>query len=114
MKHKFIEISKYTGFALAEEDADLADEIPEYNYPEESQAFDFEADVSRMLDIVINSLYQNKDVFLRELISNSQDAIDKARFLSIKQPDILDAKEELEVRISSDPIERTITTAYEI
>jgi len=101
------------GFALAEEvetaDVDVADEIPEYNYPEESDAYDFEADVSRMLDIVVNSLYQNKDVFLRELISNSQDAIDKARFLSIKNPAILDTKEELEVRISSDPIERTIT-----
>jgi len=91
------------------EDAAPEESAPEYNYPEESKAHDFQADVSRMLDIVINSLYQNKDVFLRELISNSQDAIDKARFLSIKKPDILDAKEELEVRVSADPVERTIT-----
>ena len=48
-------------------------------------------------------------MFLRELVSNSQDAIDKARFLSIKNPAILDSKEELEVRIKSDPKEGTIT-----
>ena len=101
---------KYIGVALAETaENDVADEIPEYSYPEESKAYDFQADVSRMLDIVVNSLYQNRDVFLRELISNSQDAIDKARFLSIKKPEILNSKEDLEVRISSDPIERTIT-----
>ena len=83
---------KYTGVALAEEN-EVSDEIPEYNYPEESKSYDFEADVSRMLDIVVNSLYQNRDVFLRELISNSQDAIDKARFISIKKPEILNSKQ---------------------
>jgi len=92
---------------IAEED--ITEETSEYTYPEESKSFDFEADVSRMLDIVVNSLYQNKDIFLRELISNSQDAIDKARFLSIKNPNILDAKEELDVRIVADPVAKTIT-----
>ena len=51
--------------------------------PENAESFAFEAEVSRMLDIVVNSLYQNKDVFLRELISNASDALDKTRYESI-------------------------------
>ena len=71
----------------------ISDEIQEYNYPDESKSYDFGVDVSRMLGIVVNSLYQNRDVFLCELISNSQDAIDKARFISIKKREILNSKE---------------------
>jgi heat shock protein beta len=45
--------------------------------------FNFNADVSRLMDIIINSLYTKKEVFLREIISNASDALDKARFLGI-------------------------------
>jgi hypothetical protein len=55
--------------------------------PESAQKFAFEAEVHKMLDIVVNSLYQNKEVFLRELISNASDALDKIRFLLITDPD---------------------------
>lgn len=99
------------GFALAEETTTPeTPETPEnITIPDDSESFAFEAEVSRMLDIVINSLYQNKDVFLRELISNASDALDKVRFLSIEQPDILKDKEDLEVRIQYDEEEHTVT-----
>ena len=63
----------------------------------------------RVLDIVVNSLYTNKDVFLRELISNASDALDKIRFLSITKPELLDGKKELEIRISYDADSNTLT-----
>lgn len=50
---------------------------------EETEKYSFESNVSRVMDIIINSLYSNKDVFLRELISNAADACDKKRFLSL-------------------------------
>lgn len=98
---------------VAEEEA-VASEAPPaeaepYAYPEKSEEYEFQAEVNKMLDIVVNSLYQNKDVFLRELISNAQDALDKIRFLSIENPKFLDDKEELEVRISYDKDEKSIS-----
>jgi heat shock protein beta len=103
--------SKNNGFSLAEEEPVEKEEpkVEPYAFPDDSTPYEFEADVSRMLDIVVNSLYQNKDVFLRELISNAQDAMDKVRFLSIENPAILEGKEELEVKISSEPEEKTVT-----
>lgn len=50
---------------------------------EKKENFNFNADVSRLMDIIINSLYTKKEVFIRELISNASDALDKARFLSV-------------------------------
>jgi hypothetical protein len=62
-------------------------------------AFEYEAEVHKMLDIVINSLYTNKDIFLRELISNASDALDKIRFLSVTKPEMLGDTKDLEVKV---------------
>ena len=48
------------------------------------EKFNFNVEVTRMMDIIINSLYQNKEVFIRELISNASDSCDKTRFLAAK------------------------------
>ena len=80
-----------------------------YEPPANAESFQFEAEVNRMLDIVVNSLYTNKDVFLRELISNASDALDKIRFLGVTKPELLADKEELEVRIEYDEDSKTLT-----
>jgi len=101
----------FDGFAYADEITDTSSTANVDVEAVDTEKFEFEADVSRVLDIVVNSLYQNKDVFLRELISNASDAIDKARFLAIQKPGVLGDKSELEVRISYDEEARTLTVS---
>ena len=69
----------------------------------------FQAEVKQLLHLMIHSLYGNKEIFLRELISNASDACDKLRFDSVANPSLLENDPDLKVRITVDPGERTIT-----
>ena len=57
----------------------------------------FEAEVGRVLDLVINSLYQHREIFLRELISNASDACDRLRYASLSEPQLLGDDPELKI-----------------
>ncbi len=68
----------------------------------------FKTEIQQLLNIIINSLYSHKDIFLRELISNASDAIDKLRFKSQTDPDILGDDTEFKIRILADPDKNTL------
>lgn len=73
------------------------------------ESFSFNADVSRLMDIIINSLYTKKEVFIREIISNASDALDKARFIAVSDPDFLSTASDLEIKIDFDNDAKTIS-----
>ncbi|CAL0318159.1 unnamed protein product [Lupinus luteus] len=73
------------------------------------EKFEYQAEVSRLMDLIVHSLYSHKEVFLRELVSNASDALDKLRFLSVTEPSLLGDAGELEIRIKPDPDNGTIT-----
>ncbi|NDL65040.1 molecular chaperone HtpG [Enterobacteriales bacterium SAP-6] len=69
----------------------------------------FQSEVKQLLQLMIHSLYSNKEIFIRELISNASDAADKLRFRALSQPDLYEGDGELRVRLSSDKKNRTLT-----
>ncbi len=73
------------------------------------QTHSFQTEISQLLDLMINSLYSQKEIFLRELISNSSDAIDKRRFEALTDSALLSDEEELAVTIHSDKDANTLT-----
>ncbi|HEX7645851.1 MAG TPA: molecular chaperone HtpG [Noviherbaspirillum sp.] len=75
----------------------------------EKQTLGFQAEVKQLLHLMIHSLYSNKEIFLRELISNASDAADKLRFEAINNPSLYENDPELQIKITFDKAARTIT-----
>jgi molecular chaperone HtpG len=75
------------------------------------ETLDFQAEVSHVLDLMIRSLYSNKEVFLRELISNASDAVDKLRFEALTDDALYEGDADLRIRVSIDKEARTITVS---
>lgn len=74
-----------------------------------SEKFEFQAEVGRLLDIVANALYSEKEIFLRELISNASDACDKLRYKALQNEDLIKDDPDLNIRLSFDTDVRTLT-----
>lgn len=73
------------------------------------ESHEFQAEIGRLMDILVNSLYTNKEVFLREVISNASDALDKIRFLAVSDPSVLKDLTELLIRVEYDSEAKTIS-----
>ncbi len=69
----------------------------------------FQAETRKLLDLMIHSLYTNKEIFLRELISNASDALDRLRFEALTRPELLEGVERLEIRLEADAEARTLS-----
>ncbi|HEU4885843.1 MAG TPA: molecular chaperone HtpG [Longimicrobium sp.] len=76
---------------------------------EQAQQFAFQAEVQRLLDLVIHSLYTDKEIFLRELVSNASDAIDRLRFEALTNPELLPEGHDPKIRLLPDKEARTLT-----
>ena len=75
----------------------------------QKETLGFQTEVKQLLNLMIHSLYSNKEIFLRELISNASDATDKLRFEALAKPELLEGGAALKIRISFDKEAKTVT-----
>ena len=73
------------------------------------ERLEFKTELKQLLDLIIHSLYTKKEIFLRELISNAADAIDKVRFEALKNPELLEGNSDFQIQIIPDEKAGTLT-----
>src|ERR1019366_270591 len=74
-----------------------------------AETMQFKTELKQLLHLIIHSLYSHKDIFLRELISNASDAIDRVRFQSLTNPELLEGNAEWKIKLIPDEANRTLT-----
>lgn len=75
---------------------------------EQKEIYNFQSEVKQLLHLMIHSLYSNKEIFLRELVSNASDAIDKLRFESISSPELNEKDSDTKIHISVNKAQKTL------
>jgi molecular chaperone HtpG len=107
-EQKDFKVTERRHWARDDADEQAAADVAQADATQAGHQLSFQAETKQLLDLMIHSLYSNKEIFLRELISNSSDALDRYRFEALTD-DALEERDDLEIRIETDSDKRTLT-----